>query len=114
MWVFFTLVGLGLTFMWYVLVQLHGEIKGRRPRQRQAENTSPDVAGKGPLLHITSKRVAGNDSGKTGTNGWSHGNGEIRFRSISTTGDVLVRRVRASARARFGVTAEPGGSPKAR
>ena len=112
MWIFFTLVGLGLAFMLYVLVQFHDDIKEHRPRRRQEADAKRDIVGKGRLLHISSKQAAGNDFGKTGTKGWSHDNGEIRFRSISTTGDVFGRKVRASARPKFGVTTKAGGSSK--
>src|SRR6266700_2691463 len=114
MWIFSTLVGLGLAFVLYALVQFHGEGKGRRPRRRQGTDAKPDITVEGRVLHINSKQAAGNDSGKSGTKGWSHGNGEIRFRSISRTGDVFIRRIRQGREPKFGFTGKPGGSSKAR
>jgi hypothetical protein len=101
MWIFFTLVGLGLAFMVYALVQFHGEVKGHKRQRRHKLDTKSEIAGKRRLLHMSSKQAA--DSGKTGSKGWSHGNGEIRFRSTSTTGDVFIRRIRASAEPKSGV-----------
>src|SRR5438045_5349154 len=103
MLIFFTLVGLVLAFMGYALVQFHGEIKVRRPRRRQGADAKPDIASEGRLLHINWKHAAASDSRRTGTKGWSHGNWEIRFHSIGTTGDVFARRIRGSAEPRSGV-----------
>src|SRR2546430_13260409 len=96
MWIFFTLVGLGFGFMLYALVQFHGDTKGRSPRRHQGTDAKRNIAGEGWLLHINSKQAAGNDPGKMGTKEWSQGNGEIRFHSIGTAGDVFVCRLRAS------------------
>src|ERR1043165_1932160 len=98
MWIFLTLVGLGLAFMLFALVRFHGDTKGRRSRERRGTDAKSDIAGGGRLLHIRSKPAVGNDSGKTGTKGWSHGNREIRFHRVGVTADVFVRRMCTSAR----------------
>ena len=95
MWIFFTLVGLGLVFMLYALVQFRAETERHRPRPRPGTNAKPDTAGERQLLHMNSKQVARNDSGKTSTKGWSHGDGEISVRSIYVNGHVVVHRIRA-------------------
>src|SRR6266567_9351457 len=103
MWIFFTLVGLGGGRMLYALVQFHGDTKGRSPRRHQGADAKRSIAGEGRLLHINRKQAAWNDPAKTGTKDWSHGNGEIRSRSISTTGDVFIRRICPSAEPKSGV-----------
>ena len=40
--------------------------------------------------------------GQQGFTAWSHGDGSIRVRSISSSGDVVLRRIRASANPKFG------------
>ena len=112
MWIFFTLVGLGLAFMLYALFQFHGDIKGRRSRERQGTDAKSDIAGGGRLLHIRSKQAVGNDSDKTGTKGWSHGNGEIRFHRVGTAGDVFVRGIRASVEPKSGLREKARNSSK--
>src|SRR4029434_9780424 len=57
MWIFFTLVGLGLAFMLYALVQFHGDTKGRRSRERRGTDAKSDIAGGGRLLHIRSTQA---------------------------------------------------------
>jgi hypothetical protein len=110
MWIFFTLVGLGLAFMLYALAQFHGESKGRGAGRRRAAHTKPAIAGEGRVLHLSSKQLARNESGKTGTTGWSHSNGEIQFRRISGSGDVFVRRIRPSAKSKFDISGRSGSS----
>src|SRR5215831_7397829 len=102
MWIFFTLVGLGLAFMLYVLVQFHGELKGRRSRRHGALHKYPSKSGGGRPLQINEKGSL-RDSGKTRNTGWSHSNGEIRFHSNSN-GNVFVQRIRASAKSKFDIS----------
>ena len=112
MWIFFTLVGLGLAFMLYALVQFHQETKGHRTRRRRGSEAKPEIADEGRVLQISSKQLARNEFGKTGTTGWSHSNGEIRFRSVGSSGDVFVRRIRAGAKPKIDISG-PSGSSKA-
>src|SRR5713226_1885093 len=114
MWVFFTLAGLGLAFMLYAHVQFHGEIKTTGPSTPARSDGKPVSMWQGRAIRISSKQPARRDSAKSGTRGCSHGNGEIRFRSIRSTGDVFDRRVRASAGSKFGATGKSGGPSKTR
>jgi len=62
MWIFLTLVGLGLVFMLYTLVRFHAETERHRPRPRPGTDAKPDSAGEMQLLHMNSKQGDGNGS----------------------------------------------------
>src|SRR5215472_12801652 len=112
MWIFFTLVGLGLAFMLYALVQFHVELKGRGFMRHRASRAKPEIVGERRVVHITSKQSGRNDSGKTVATGWSHSDGKIRVRSISNSGDVFGRGIRTSAKPKLD-SSGPSGSSKA-
>lgn len=111
MWIFFTLVGLGLAFMLYAFIQFDVELKEYGFMHHRASHAKPEIVGERRVVQIISKQSVRNDSGKIVATRWSHSDGKIRARSIVRSGDVFVRGIRASAKPKLD-TSGPSGSSK--